>query len=123
MSDRMRVLIADDIQLARQNLKELLEREGIEIVEAENEEQAKNVLQDNFDIIILDLAIPKIENGFNVLRHIKQLNNKPIVIISSGISTSKTVAQAVCLGADCYLVKPNTDKIIDWIREYKKTTA
>ena len=60
-----------------------------------------------FDIVLLDLNMP-LMNGFDTLRNIKQLNRHiPVVIISTS-SLTYDIERCNRLGADRYIVKPDT---------------
>jgi two-component system KDP operon response regulator KdpE len=56
------------------------------------------------DIIILDLMMPEM-NGWSVCRNIREFTDTPILILSA-IDAPGSVAQALDVGADDYLVKP-----------------
>ena len=64
----MRVLVVDDEKLIRDVIKEYLLLENIEVEEASNGEEALNkVKQEDFDIIIMDIMMPKID-GYTACR-------------------------------------------------------
>ena len=70
----MRVLVVDDEKLIRDVIKEYLLLENIEVEEASNGEEALNeVKQEDFDIIIMDIMMPKMD-GYTACREIKKIN-------------------------------------------------
>lgn len=83
---KVKILIVDDHVLSRQGLKiMLLEQEEITpiIVEAENGAEAINLISKfKFDLVLLDLQMPKID-GFSALNTLRKKGNKtPIIIFS-----------------------------------------
>ena len=80
-----KVLIVDDEEEFVTFLGSALKREGFEVISAFDGEEAKSkILQDKPNILLLDLAMPKI-NGWEVLRWLKQEKRLsiPTIIISA----------------------------------------
>jgi two-component system response regulator VicR len=103
-----KILVVDDEKSVVDLYRKLLLREGYEVVEAyDGEEALQKVSSENPDIVILDLIMPKL-NGFEVLREIRlKYRDKWIpVIIVSGNTELKTVKKSYDLEADHYLTKP-----------------
>ena len=76
---------------------------------ANNGNEAINLVEQHkhFDIVLLDLNMP-LMNGFDTLKIIKQLNSDiPVVIISTS-SLTYDIERCKRLGADQYIVKPDT---------------
>lgn len=79
----MRVLVVDDEKLIRDVIKEYLLLENIEVEEASNGEEALNkVKQENFDIIIMDIMMPKMD-GYTACREIKKIKDIPFIMLSA----------------------------------------
>jgi two-component system alkaline phosphatase synthesis response regulator PhoP len=97
------LLIEDEESLI--NVLELnLELENYEVIIARNGEEAIASFNDQIDLVILDVMLPKI-NGFDVCSQIRQSSNVPIIITSAkGTSTDRVTG--LKLGADDYIVKP-----------------
>lgn len=113
----MRVLIAEDDQLIRQGLMDLLEVEGYDCLEAEDGEQAFNVYAEQSpDLVLLDIMMPK-KDGYQVCREIrKQDENVPVIFITA---KSEEIDQVLGLelGADDYIKKPfGTREVVARIR-------
>ena len=69
----MRVLVVDDEKLIRDVIKEYLLLENFEVEEASNGlEAVDKVKKDDFDIIIMDIMMPKMD-GYTACREIKKL--------------------------------------------------
>jgi len=119
----MRVLIVDDMELARQNIRTILEREGIEVYEAENGEEALKYKGNGIDVVLLDIDLPGI-NGIEVLKEIRKNNKTVNVVIITGMATSDIFQQSIKYQASCFLTKPlNINALTKYILELKKTTA
>lgn len=103
-----KVLIVDDEKDIVETLKNRLSRESYTVAVAfDGEEALLKVKEENPDIILLDLMMPKL-NGFEVLKEIRQNYKdkwRPVIIISA-----KTELESLktCYGleADHYLTKP-----------------
>ena len=101
----MRVLVVDDEKLIRDVIKEYLLLEKIEVEEASNGEEALNeVKQEDFDIIIMDIMMPKMD-GYTACREIKKIKDIPFIMLSArGEEYDKLIG--FDLGIDDYVTKP-----------------
>lgn len=102
----MKVLIAEDDQLIRVGLAEILQREGYTVVDAENGEQAiEQFRSESPDFVCLDIMMPKL-SGYGVCETIRASDpNVPIIFITAKSEEIDKVA-GLELGADDYIVKP-----------------
>ncbi len=101
-----KVLVIDDERPIRNALKEILEFEKFEVSLAEDgEEGLKMALKGNYDLILSDIKMPKLD-GMEVLE--KLLSEKPElpVIMISGHGTIETAVEAVKMGAFDFIAKP-----------------
>jgi len=105
-------LVVDDDELARTSLVTLLLNQWRNIHQAKDGEDAIDLIcQRQFDIIILDLNMPK-KSGDQVLAFIKEKKIKTTVIVISGESSINKVTEAVKLGAYDIFRKPyNYDEL------------
>lgn len=102
----MRLLLVEDEKSLRDIIKLNLELENWEVVVAVNGEEALNKIDSEYyDIIVLDLMIPKI-NGIDVLKSFRIKKPDVPVIIISAKSTSSDRIKGLKVGADDYLAKP-----------------
>ena len=102
----MRVLLIEDEANLRQLVKINLELESYEVVEASNGLDAKTKIEEeHFDLILLDLMLPKI-NGMDLLELIRIQNAQIPVIITSAKDTSSDRIKGLKTGADDYITKP-----------------
>lgn len=99
------LLVVDDEDRIRRLLKMYLERENYLIFEADNGEDAvKMALEKDYDLILLDLMLPKM-NGIEVAEKIRETKNTPIMMLTAkGEEISRIEGFEV--GADDYIVKP-----------------
>ena len=100
-----KILIADDEPEIRSLLRLYLENEHYEVIEAEDGQQALNLLHRHKpDLCILDIMMPKMD-GFHVLQEIRKESNVPVMILSAKNADSEKIL-GLNLGADDYLAKP-----------------
>jgi len=116
----IKILVADDHELMRIGLKMLLEgtEDIVVAAEATNGEEVLDKLKtDNFDVMVLDISMPK-KTGIEVLRELKAQGNKIPVLILSTYSIEECGERAIKEGADGFLSKEDApEKLIDAIRK------
>lgn len=101
-----KILIIEDEVNIRELLKDNLEYEGYEVFEAEDGETAlKMVKENNYDLVILDLMLPKL-NGYEFLKGLRKFDKLLPVIILSAKSEEIDKIKGFDLGADDYITKP-----------------
>jgi len=105
-----KLLVVDDEKDIVEILKSRLIKEGYEVVVAfDGQEALAKVRDENPDIILLDLMLPKL-NGFEVLKEIREKYKdkwRPIIIISAQAELD-SIKKCYGLEADHYLSKPAT---------------
>ena len=100
-----RILLVEDESSLSETLSFLLNREGFEVEIAEDGQMALDIFANgNFDIILLDLMIPKIP-GNEVCRQIRMTSNIPIIMLTAK-DTEVDKVVGLELGADDYVTKP-----------------
>ena len=104
-SGEIRLLIVDDDSEIRAELSAYLSAHFFWVQTAANGAEAERCLAERaFDIVLLDLWLGN-ENGFDVLRRLRQTRNTPCIMVTAqDEATDKVVGLE--LGADDYLVKP-----------------
>jgi DNA-binding NtrC family response regulator len=101
-----KILLADDEQIARENLEYILKKEGYETVAVESGARALEELEkSDFDLVITDLRMPQVD-GMQVLERAKELRPATEVLVVTGYATVNTAVQAMQKGAYHYLAKP-----------------
>ena len=105
----MLVLVVDDEKLIRDVIKEYLLLENMEVDEASNGIEAiEKVKSKDFDIIIMDIMMPKMD-GYTACREIKKLKDIPFIMLSArGEEYDKLIG--FDLGIDDYVTKPFSPK-------------
>lgn len=104
-----RILVVDDEEKIREVIREYGEFEGHTIIEANNGMEAVNICKtENFDIIIMDVMMPKLD-GFSAVKEIKKIKDIPVLMLSArGEEYDKLFGFE--LGIDDYVVKPFSPK-------------
>ena len=112
-----KILIVDDeanIRILMEQVLEKLEDEGVELLLAENGQQALETIKDEKpDLVFLDMMMPKM-NGLDVCRTVKKELKIPniyiIMLTAKGQENDKEKGLEV--GADLYMTKPFRPKAI-----------
>ncbi len=101
-----RLLIADDDNEIRELLEFDLSHSGYETdIAKDGEEALQKALANNYDLILLDVMMPKI-NGFDVCKHIRSAKPAVPVLMLTAKGTIGDKTQGFDSGADDYIVKP-----------------
>jgi len=104
-----RILIIDDEELIRDVIKEYISPENFSADEAADGREALELFQhNNYNLIILDVMMPKMD-GWSVCREIRKTSQVPIIMLTArGEEYDKLLAFE--LGVDDYIVKPFSPK-------------
>ncbi len=104
-----KILVVDDEMNIRRVVREYAEFEGYEVTEAANGMEAVDVVKDNdFDLIVMDVMMPKLD-GFSTCKEIKKYKSIPVIMLSArGEEYDKLFGFE--LGIDDYVVKPFSPK-------------
>ena len=100
-----RVLVVDDEKLIVKGIRFSLEQDGMEVTSAYDGEEALTFAREQqFDIILLDIMLPKL-SGFEVCQQIREFSNVPIIMLTAkGDDMDKILGLEY--GADDYITKP-----------------
>ncbi len=100
-----RILLVDDEPLIRKGLKYMLESEGYETDSAvDGEEALEKFMSGAFDLILLDVMLPKLD-GLSVCQRIRESSDIPIIMLTAkGEDMDKILGLEY--GADDYMTKP-----------------
>ena len=112
MEKQLTMLLVDDMEINRASLKSIFSPE-YQVLEAENGQEAMDIMKDNrVDIVILDLFMP-VKNGFDVIREMKASETlKDIPIVVKTAMDENTEEKALELGADEYIFSPGNPAVI-----------
>jgi flavin reductase (DIM6/NTAB) family NADH-FMN oxidoreductase RutF/CheY-like chemotaxis protein len=107
MEDSMaQILVLDDVQVAVDAVRRVLERRGYEVVGFTDEDAAIDHVKNHpVDLAILDIKLKKMD-GVQVLGKLKEIQPSIKVIMLTGYPTHATVEEAMGLGANAYCMKP-----------------
>lgn len=101
----MKVLIVDDEVLIRDVIKEYLKLENISYEEARDGYEAINLVKNNdFDVVVMDIMMPKMD-GYQAVKEIRKFSNVPFIMLSA---RSEEYDKLTCfdIGVDDYVTKP-----------------
>ncbi len=101
-----RILIVEDEAVIRKAIRMACEKEGYEVVEAENGTEGLHLPESSRpDLILLDLMLPDI-SGFDVCREVRKSGSGVPIIILSAKSEEIDIVVGLEIGADDYITKP-----------------
>lgn len=100
-----KVLVVDDEKMIVKGLRFSLEQDGMEVDSAYDGEEALNAVKQNtYDVILLDVMLPKL-SGFEVCQQIREFSDVPIIMLTAkGEDMDKILGLEY--GADDYITKP-----------------
>ncbi|HEV08972.1 MAG TPA: response regulator transcription factor, partial [Sulfurihydrogenibium azorense] len=113
----MKILVVEDEKRLGKLIKKGLEEENYLVDLVYDGEEALNYLStQNYDVVILDLMIPKLD-GKEVIKILRAKNVKVPIIILTAKDEIKSKIEALDLGADDYITKPfNFEELLARIR-------
>lgn len=101
-----KILIVDDEEIVIRSCLRILGDSGYVVESAQDGWEAlRRVDEDHYDVIILDIMMPKID-GLKVLQHVKERHPDIDVIMVTGLSEIQTAVKSMKLGAFDYIPKP-----------------
>ena len=101
----MKILVVDDERVLVKGIKFNLESEGYQVEAGYDGEQAVELARSGgFDLIILDLMMPKID-GLQACMRIREFSNVPIIMLTARSEDADKIIGFEC-GADDYITKP-----------------
>jgi len=110
----IKILIVDDEEGVRRSLKKLLQRDGYDILLAENGTEAIDIVRQHIneiETVVCDFKMPGLD-GLETLMEISKLNPEIIKIILTGYATLDRAIESVNSGIDGFLTKPFDNKEI-----------
>ena len=104
-TDNARIFIVEDEWKIARFLQIELEHEGFETaIEASGRKALDRVMQEKFDLILLDVMIPELD-GIEVCRRIREISEIPIIMVTAKDDIEDKV-RGLDIGADDYITKP-----------------
>ena len=101
----MHILVVEDEPRVRKVITKYLARQNFTVSEASDGAEAiKKGSKENYDVILLDLMLPK-KSGFQVIESLRKKKITTPILVASCLETVEDKVQALNLGADDYVVK------------------
>lgn len=110
-----RILIVDDAAFMRMMLKDILSKNGYEVVaEANDGSQAiEKYKEHNPDLVTMDITMPEVD-GIAALKEIRSFDPNALVIMCSAMGQQSMVIDAIQAGAKDFIVKPfQADRVLE----------
>lgn len=115
----IRVLVVDDAAFMRMMIKDILSKNGYEIVgEAENGAKAiERYVELKPDLTTMDITMPE-KDGISAVKEIKQMDPNAKIIMCSAMGQQAMVIDAIRSGARDFIVKPfQPDRVLEAVRK------
>lgn len=111
MKDQQRIMVVDDDHEMLKLLNRTLELEGFNTIVVDDGDSALTLLDKiDPDLVILDIAMPGLD-GLQTLDLIREHSNVPVIMLSA-MSEVTTLQRALSLGADDYIKKPFSTRLL-----------
>jgi two-component system chemotaxis response regulator CheY len=114
-----RILIVDDAAFMRMMIRDILSKNGFEVVgEANDGAQAIEKFKETRpDLVTMDITMPEMD-GIAALKEIKKIDPNAKVIMCSAMGQQSMVIDAIQAGAKDFIVKPfQADRVIEAIKK------
>lgn len=110
--EKIKILVVDDESRMRKLVRDFLEKEGYEVLEAGDGEEALDIFYEEkkLALCILDVMMPKMD-GWQVLREIRSESKIPVIMLTAK-GEERDELQGFEIGADEYISKPFSPKIL-----------
>lgn len=110
--EKIKILVVDDEGRMRKLIKDFLEREGYQILEAADGVEALDIFYENKDValMILDVMMPHMD-GWTVCREVRESSTMPIMMLTAR-GEERDELKGFELGVDEYISKPFSPKIL-----------
>jgi CheY-like chemotaxis protein len=121
----LKILLVEDNAGIQEIYRRFLEDEGFEVIPVADGLEAKDkVLSGNWDLLLLDIMLPKLD-GLSVLKEFyvnPSLNKKPVFVISN-VNEPEFIKQCLNLGVKEYIIKAEVlpNEIIDKVKKGLET--
>ena len=107
-----KILLVEDEEMTREGIEEFLKVKGYDVVAVADGEKAIEIFQrENFDLVILDIMLPKVD-GFEVLRSIRKISETSVLMLTA-MDDELTQITSFEAYADDYLSKPFSLAILE----------
>ena len=105
------ILLAEDEPSIARVVKTYFEHDGYNVYHAANGEEALNLFKEvKFDLLVLDIMMPKVD-GFEVIKVIRASSDVPIIVMTA-LQSEEDMLKGYSLHIDDYVTKPFNPKIL-----------
>ena len=113
MENKPFILVVEDEYDIGDIIEHYLQREGMRVIRAMNGKQAIEInATQSIDLILLDIKLPEL-NGWEVLKRIRQSNQRTPVIMLTALDQDVDKVTALRMGADDFVIKPfNPNEVV-----------
>ena len=114
-----KILIVDDAAFMRMMIKDILTKNGYEVVaEAANGVEAVELYKSHQpDLVTMDITVPEMD-GIEAVKQIKAVNPAAKVIMCSAMGQQSMVMDAIKAGANDFIVKPfQADRVLEAVKK------
>ena len=112
-----KVLIVDDASFMRVMLKNILVKNGYEVIGGNGQEALEKYKELNPDIVTMDITMPEVD-GITAVKMIKEFDSEANIIMCSAMGQQSMVIESLKAGAKDFVVKPfQEDKVIDALKK------
>lgn len=122
-----KILIVEDDNCLLEMLVKISIEEGFSIeIAVDGEAGLEKIGNGSFDLVLLDLVLPKL-HGLDLLKKLKEENNTTPIIVLSNLFDQESMDKATALGAKDYIVKAQStpreivQKVKNFLSEQNKT--
>ena len=115
----VRVLVVDDAAFMRMMVKDILSKNGYEVVgEAENGMKAVEKYQElKPDLTTMDITMPEMD-GISAVKEIRKIDPNAKIVMCSAMGQQAMVIEAIQGGAKDFIVKPfQPDRVLEAVRK------
>ena len=110
--EKIKILVVDDESRMRKLIRDFLEREGYQILEAADGVEALDIFyaEKNIDLILLDVMMPRMD-GWQVCKEVREYSKVPIMMLTARAEEQNEL-KGFELGVDEYISKPFSPRIL-----------
>jgi two-component system chemotaxis response regulator CheY len=108
------ILLIDDSDVIRNTLREIIERKGIKVLEAENGQEALELFETNAEdiaLLFVDINMP-VRDGISFLKDSQSLRKDAVTIMLTSEADHSLMREAKRFGAKGWIVKPPKEDLV-----------
>ncbi|WP_346936479.1 response regulator transcription factor [Clostridium sp.] len=102
--DNIKILLVEDDEAVALGIEYNLKNDGFEVIRAANIYSAKQLFNEEFKLILLDIGLPD-GNGYEFCKYVREKSKVPIIFLTA-LDEEVNVVLGFDLGGDDYIIKP-----------------